>query len=272
MKRSESIVHSEGWALPIKHGSGWHGQAGKIHSRAVATTERVAQQKNPALLSPLLTSLFPLGVVGAELRATADPALLFAGEAPAQVAAVPKRIQEFAGGRLCARRALSEFGIVDYPLRINHDRRPHWPAPVIGSISHTAGLSGAVIARRSQFRAVGLDIETVADVTPEIWPFICSPEDRALLDSLSKPEQDRCAALIFSAKEAFYKCQYAVTQQWLEFDDVTLDICASDLDSGSFSLRARRSIALSQHATMPVFGRFTFHGNLIVTGIALGAR
>ncbi len=272
MKRSESIVHAEGWALPIKHGSGWHAQGGQVRTRAVAVTERVAQHKNPARLSPLLTSLFPLGVVGAELRAAADPSLLFASEASSQAAAVPKRIQEFAGGRLCARRALSEFGIVDYPLRINHDRRPRWPAPVIGSISHTAGLCGAVIARRSQFRAIGLDIETVADVTPEIWPFICSPEDRALLDSLSEAEQDRCAALIFSAKEAFYKCQYAVTQQWLEFDDVTLEIRASDLNSGSFSLRARRSIALSQHATMPVFGRFMFHGNLVVTGIALGVR
>ena len=272
MKRRESITHSEGWALPIKHGSGWHAQGRQVSTRAVAVTERVAQQKNPAHLSPLLTSLFPLGVVGAELRAAADPSLLFAGEAPSQGAAVPKRIQEFAGGRLCARRALAEFGINDYPLRINHDRLPRWPAPVIGSISHTVGLCGAVIARRSQFRAIGLDIETVADVTPEIWPFICSPEDRALLDSLSKPDQDRCAALIFSAKEAFYKCQYAVTQQWLEFDDVMLEIRASDLSSGGFSLRARRSIALSQHATMPVFGRFMFHGDLVVAGIALGVR
>ena len=124
MKHSESIVHSEGWALPIKHGSGWPAQTGKVHARAAAPNERVAQQKNPALLSPLLTSLFPLGVVGAELRSAADASMLFAGETPSQGAAVPKRIQEFAGGRLCARRALSEFGIVDYPLRINHDRRP----------------------------------------------------------------------------------------------------------------------------------------------------
>jgi 4'-phosphopantetheinyl transferase EntD len=105
-------------------------------------------QNNPASLSPLLASLFPPGVAAAGLRMAGDPSLLFPDETRYLGRAVPKRTREFAAGRLCARRALAEFGVTGYPLRMNRDRRPHWPAPVIGSITHTTGMSGAVVASR----------------------------------------------------------------------------------------------------------------------------
>jgi len=100
------------------------------------------------------------------LVATHNLPLLFPDEAQYLGRAVPKRIQEFAAGRLCARRALAEFGFTDYPLRSNSDRRPQWPAPVIGSITHIAGMCGAVVAKQRQFRAIGLDMEIVGRVTP----------------------------------------------------------------------------------------------------------
>jgi 4'-phosphopantetheinyl transferase EntD len=229
-------------------------------------------RKNPAGLSPLVTQLFPPGVVGAELRIAGDPSLLFPGEAQYLGRAVPKRIQEFAAGRLCARRALAEFGYTDYPLRMNGDRRPQWPAPVTGSITHTAGMCGAVVARKRQFRAVGLDMEIVGRVTPEIWPNICAPEETAWLAALREPERGRCAALIFSAKECFYKCQYSVTREWLEFDDVMLDLPHGDASSGCFAVRPRRRIRLLEHDTMPWMGHFVFHRSLVVTGMVLEVR
>jgi 4'-phosphopantetheinyl transferase EntD len=181
-------------------------------------------------------------------------------------------MQEFAAGRLCARRALAEFGFADYPLRMNGDRRPQWPAPLIGSITHTTGICGAVVAERRQFRAIGLDMEIVGSVTPEIWPIICTPEETAWLGALREPEQNRCATLIFSAKESFYKCQYSVTRQWLEFDDVTLDFPSSIASAGCFALRPRTGITSLEHGALPLMGRFEFHGNLVVTGVVLEAR
>ncbi|HMH18327.1 MAG TPA: 4'-phosphopantetheinyl transferase superfamily protein [Burkholderiales bacterium] len=231
-----------------------------------------ARRRNPAGLSPLLAGLFPSGVVGAELRAAGDPSLLFLDEVQYLGRAGPKRIREFAAGRLCARRALEEFGFTDYPLRTDSDRRPRWPAPLIGSITHTAGICGAVVAERRQFRAIGLDMEIVGCVTPEIWPSICTPEETRWLAALPEPEQSRSAALIFSAKESFYKCQYGVTRQWLEFDDVALDLPRSDESAGCFALRPRRRIALLEHDTAPMMGRFEFHGSLVVTGMILEAR
>ena len=56
---------------------------------------------NPATLSTRLGSLFPPGAVAADLRGPGDPKLLLAAEAMYLGRAVPKRVQEFAAGRLC---------------------------------------------------------------------------------------------------------------------------------------------------------------------------
>jgi hypothetical protein len=37
-------------------------------------------------------------------------------------------------------------------------------------------------------------------------------------------------------------------------------------------LRLRRKIASLEHGTMPLMGRFEFHGSLVVTGVVLEAR
>lgn len=228
-----------------------------------------ARPEYSAGLSPALAGLFPPGVVGAELRLAGDPPPLSFDEVRHLGRAVPERVQEFAAGRFCARRALAEFGFIGYPLGMNADRRPRWPASVVGSITHTDGICGAVVAEQRRFRAIGLDMEIVGRVTPEIWPYICVPEETAWLTALREPERSRCAALIFSAKESFYKCQYGVTRQWLEFDDVALDLFSPGASAGRFALRPRRRIALSEHE--PMTGRFEFRGNLVVTGIALEA-
>ena len=226
-------------------------------------------QKNPAVFSPLLTHLFPPGVVGAELREAGDPALLLATEAQHLARAGTQRMQEFVAGRLCARRALAEFGFADYPLSVNPDRRPRWPASLVGSITHVSGMCGAVVASQRDYRAIGLDMAIVGDVTRDIWPYVCTPEELSWLTALGESEQVRCAALIFSAKEAFYKCQYGVTQQWLEFDDVTVDVPLSATSAGYFLVRPRRKIALLEHEALPWKGRFQFNANLVITGMAL---
>ena len=227
---------------------------------------------NPASLSPLLIDLFPPGVEGAELRTAGDPALLLPDETQSLGRVTPKRAQEFAAGRLCSRRALENLGIAHYPLAITRDGLPRWPGPVVGSIAHTAGMCGAVVAEREQFSSIGLDLELVVGVSREIWPFICTREESAWLATLPESEQTQFAALIFSAKEAFYKCQFGVTGQWLEFHDISLDPAASDWSAGRFSLRPRQRIAFSEHSAAPFVGRFQFHEGFVFTGLSLEAR
>ena len=160
-----------------------------------------------AELSVLLADLFSHPVVCAELLGTGNPDGLLPAEAKHVVRAVASRREEFAAGRECARRALREFGIVDFPLQAAEDRRVLWPEGFTGSITHTKGFCAAAVAQRRAVRAVGIDTERNRSVKPELWPRICEPE-MEWLSGLHEIHRAAAATLIFCIKEAFYKCQY----------------------------------------------------------------
>jgi len=225
---------------------------------------------NPAELSTRLGSLFPPGTVAAELRQPGDPRLLLPEEAAHLGRAVPKRVREFAAGRLCARRALAEFGIVDFPIKVADDRQPLWPDTVVGSITHTEGFCAAVIADRHRLLGVGLDSEVVGDVNANIWSSICVPAESAWIRSLPASEQAAAVTLVFSAKEAFYKCQYPIVRERLSFHDARVEPTAWGTTNGVFEIHATRRIALSMHAASPLQGRYSFHEKFVTAGIALG--
>src|SRR5579863_5143627 len=172
------------------------------------SVKMAGQANNPARLAMGLHGLFPAAVVGAELREPGDPSLLLPEEAACLGRAVPKRVQEFAAGRLCARRALAEFGVTDFPVRVASDRQPLWPEFLVGSITHTDGYCAAVVAERRRLSAIGVDCEVMGRVTRELWPSIFGPEESRWLNSLAQSERVAAVTLLFAAKEAFYKCQY----------------------------------------------------------------
>jgi 4'-phosphopantetheinyl transferase EntD len=224
---------------------------------------------NPATLSPGLRDLFPPCAVVAELRGPGDARLLYPAEAESLQRSVPKRVGEFAAGRLCARRALAEFGIHDFALRVGDNRQPLWPPGMIGSISHTAGLCAAVVAEEGDLAAVGLDSEVVGQVPQEIWPAVCLPEELAWLASLPDPMRAAGVTLIFSAKEAFYKCQYPLVREWLDFQDVKVEPPVWGEARGEFRVGATRRIALERQTALPLTGRYAFHEEFVSVGIAL---
>jgi 4'-phosphopantetheinyl transferase EntD len=220
-------------------------------------------------LSVNLRSLFPPGTLAAELRGPGDPAALFPEEAQCLHGAVAKRAQEFAAGRLCARRLLREFGIEDFPIKAAKDRQPLWPDSLVGSITHTAGFCAAVAARKNQTSALGIDSELAGSVKEELWRGICTPHETSWLRTLPQAEQSRAATLIFSAKEAFYKCQFPLVQERLRFHDATVVVRSWGAARGTFEIRANRPIALARHATLPLEGQYLFHEEWITAGVAL---
>jgi 4'-phosphopantetheinyl transferase EntD len=226
---------------------------------------------NPANLSTRLGSLFSPGVIVAILREPGEPGLLLPEEAAHLGRAVPKRMQEFAAGRLCARRALAEFGMPDFPIRAAQDRQPIWPDSMAGSITHTAGFCAAAVAERRRIQALGLDSEVVGDVKAEIWPHICLPDEIAWIQSLPASEQAPAVTLIFSAKEAFYKCQYPLVRERLDFHDVRIEAPTSDASAGIFLVHPTRSVAIAAYASPPLQGRYLFHESLVTTGINIPA-
>jgi 4'-phosphopantetheinyl transferase EntD len=218
-----------------------------------------------------LGELFPPGAVAAELRDHADPSLLLPAEAKYVGKAVRKRAQEFAAGRLCARRLLAEFGLHDFPLTVAEDRQPVWPQALVGSITHTSGFCAAVVAERKRLAAVGMDSERVGSVHPRLWRSICTPGESIWLHSLPQPEQPLAATLIFSAKEAFYKCQYPLVGERLNFHDASVEVPVWPAPNGAFRILAGRRIAFAEHAALPMQGRYLFHEQFVTAGIGLAA-
>lgn len=228
-----------------------------------------AEVSDPARASELILSLFPAGVCAAEMRAAADPALISDAERRCVAQAVPKRVQEFAAGRLCARRALAEMGIHDFPLLSASDRQPLWPAAAVGSISHTKGYCAAVSGRRAQFAGLGLDTESSSALAPELWEQICTGQELKRLQALPQHWRVRAASLIFSAKEAFYKCQYPITAEWLEFLDIEIEPQSWQTDAGGFEVRPVRPLQFERDSYQAMHGRFRFHEHFVSAGFAL---
>ena len=147
--------------------------------------------------------------------------------------------QEFVRGRQAAYAALRAVGFVDHSacesnspddltesyltdvVGKNADRSPHWPAGYVGSITHSRNWIVAAAAQSGDLASIGIDSEPIA--TPEQAALLKQDIGHAtewqLLEAigLSLPV---AFTLLFSAKEAFYKCWYPLKQRFLDFPDV----------------------------------------------------
>ena len=256
-------------------GAAWvlaHRAAGFCQTHCSLTREVLIDPSNPAVLSTALGQLFPPGAVVCELRSLGDTRLLLPDEAAHLKRAVAKRAQEFAAGRLCARQALAAFGIVDFAIKVASDRRPLWPSSVVGSITHTNGFCAAVVAERRHLAAIGMDSEEAQRVKPELWDSICVPEEIAWLTSLPESERAAGAAFVFSAKEAFYKCQYPLTEQFLGFHAARVQAREWGGARGSFTVSATRDIKFAAHARLPIRGEYLFHEQFVTAAVSLAAH
>jgi 4'-phosphopantetheinyl transferase EntD len=223
---------------------------------------------HPARLSPTLQDLFPVGVVAAEMREPGDAADLWLAEAECVRHAVPKRVMEFAAGRACARRALRELGIEDFALLAAEDRQPIWPASIVGSITHTVGFCAAAVAPRRLLAGIGIDSEQVDKVGRDLWDTICRPEEASWRDALPSEQQRAAVALVFSAKEAFYKCQYPLSGEWLDFHDLYVEPIEWGVQSGQLTVQAMRRISVEARSEWPIVGRFLFHESYVTAAVS----
>ena len=228
---------------------------------------------NPAQRVFWLRDVLPAAAIGAELRDTGDPQLLYPDEAACLGRAVAKRREEFAAGRLCARRALSELGIAHFPLKAADDRQPIWPAAVVGSITHTQGLCLAAVAPRASLSGIGLDSEIVGRVGRELWDTICTASEIVWLKSLESSQQVMAATLLFAVKEAFYKCQFPTTAEWLNFED--LEVRAPDWSGasvGDIEIGPTRKLKIMTHVDTPFRAHYRFHEDFVTAGVAFAAK
>ena len=132
----------------------------------------------------------------------------------------PKRLADFSTGRYCAIKALEQLGIQDAIIPIGEDRAPIWPEGIVGSISHCDSLVGAIVAKSSDHISLGLDIEEIGRVTPDLWDLVFTENEKNYLFRLSDEDILVQSTAIFSIKEAFYKFQHPLTKTYLDFLEV----------------------------------------------------
>lgn len=137
-------------------------------------------------------------------------------------AAVPKRQREFAAGRVAASNALLLAGNSGCFPEVGESRQPVWPPGFTGSISHDNEIAVAVTAPLSEVKGFGIDIESAHLPDKSIRTRIMSTLEQDLWSEHSDHDEDTTTMMVFSYKEAIFKCVYPLTGIFLEFLDVVV--------------------------------------------------
>jgi len=221
---------------------------------------------SPALVQLSIQGLFPGCVATACCRIADADAKLDPEEHAGIEHAVAKRQQEFIAGRICARQALDSLGIFTGPLHKLPNGSIAWPDGIIGTVSHNETWCGAAVARRCDVAGIGLDIETVTRVGENLWRRILTEEERAWLDRQPAIEAQQSVALIFSAKEAVYKCIAALVQCRIGFMHAVI---VPDMQRDSFVVHLNEPVAAQLPQGLRLQGRSFFFAGAVFTGLVL---
>jgi 4'-phosphopantetheinyl transferase EntD len=220
----------------------------------------------------MLDRLFPAGVhtvtatPSAERLPSPPPPPLLPEEEPCIRRAVEKRRREFAAGRACARQALEACGIRNYPLLIGPDRAPVWPRGIVGSITHCEGFVGAAVARKGVIRGIGVDAERAEPLERELVRLVCTPREREWIDVVPPPLYTNWPKLLFSAKEAAYKCLAPLCERPLGFHDLEIVVHPS---ARRFAIRFHGDAPLPRTERPVLEGRFATSRQHVFTGVLL---
>ena len=158
--------------------------------------------------------------------------------------AAPNRQKEFVAGRQLARALSDQLGLPPATLRRAEDRAPIWPIDRTGSLSHCDTLCAAAVGKRGTVQSIGVDVETIGRVEQKLWPTLFTEKEADYFSSLAPNTVALETTLFFSAKEAFYKCQYPLTQKWVGLQDVEI----TRTDHHSLAIAPTRGAAQAWHA------------------------
>lgn len=218
------------------------------------------------LISLALRNMFPSVCATAQRFAWSDIDALPETEAKLVCDAVPKRRREFTAGREAAREALRKAGCPGVVIGSDSCGAPQWPPGYMGSISHADGLAIAVAASAQNIGAIGIDLEVSDSVHEGLWEQVLHSEEVRNLLEFPKAERARWATVLFSAKEAFYKFQYPLTNAWLGFKDVKVSV---NPQSRSFEVQLGRAIKVGLGEVQVFVGRFDVVASFVLTGLWL---
>ena len=139
---------------------------------------------------------------------------------------VPSRVMEFKAGRTCARRALALLGVGSCPIPIGTGRQPVWPPYIAGSITHDGVYCAATVANRTCISYIGIDLAVLRPVDADVYRLILTDNEISHMKQRSSVIQDELIifSILFSVKEAIFKCIFPGVLQIFDFRDVELQV------------------------------------------------
>lgn len=231
---------------------------------------------HPACCSPLKDDWpLPFTLTGVQLISTRfDPALLapedFARCGVPGVNGVHKRQAEYLAGRICAREALRRVTGEPHVPAVNEDRSPSWPLGTVGSITHGAGWAAAAVARREQWRGVGLDVEKQipASRADRLVAEILTPRELEGYSDLDEAQRTLLVTLTFSIKESLFKALYPLVNQRFYFHEAEL---IHHDDSGRARLRLLDDLSHEWKAGAVLEGQFVQTEDYLLSLVSIPA-
>lgn len=150
-----------------------------------------------------------------------------------------KRFTEFAAGRGQARQLVKALTGASESLPIGSFREPLWPRAVTGSISHSDTYCAVAVAPKYVLDGIGIDVEPFEVLDPEVADVVLTDLERSATAGLDKLLVQsgrnylggRAHKLIFSIKEAIYKCCHPRVQAFIDFKQCNVTL---DLDTNSY--------------------------------------
>ncbi len=158
------------------------------------------------------------------------------------------RLRELRGGRAIARTGMRYLGASPSPLLSDYMGAPIWPPGLCGSLCHTHQHVATFLGTISDFESVGVDIDDGRSLGG-------AKADVATLDELdltldiARTNGTLAESVVFSVKEAIFKCQCPLTRdQTLDFLDIHL-IRGATPDSFKFVVAIANRPTLVELAT-----------------------
>lgn len=215
----------------------------------------------------LLQTLLPSGVA-CHVAEIGGPAGRPASTLPDAIAAsVPRRQREFCAGRACAAAALAELGQAPAAsLAIGPDGAPQWPDGYVGSISHDSGLAAAVVAPVRRLAGVGLDLARTltAEQATDVLGLVAPRSEVAHLEAIGV-DPLVALTLLFSAREALFKCLAPRVRRHFDF----LDVALAHAQPGLFRLRLLIDLAADLPSGSVFDVRYRMQEGIAVCAVAL---
>ena len=210
--------------------------------------------------------LFPSCVVSQCIRVDVDTCGLFPEEEQVVSQALPKRLREFTVGRTCARAALARLGFKPCPLLKKTDGSVVWPLGITGSISHSDRWCGVAVAYNNEIRSVGLDIEKISRISKIIHRKILTSQELSWLQEKDEKDRQKFTGLIFSAKEALYKCLNGFLSVSIGFTDAVI---IPSVDTMDFKILPREKIVRNFSGHLNLHGRYMINDGEIFTSVVM---